>query len=164
MVEHVRHRPADLLDREREIVIACAPLRSRVNLSAIARTAGCCGVPRIIACGNAKVDPAVARDSLDTVQIEARRTLLPVLRTLRESGYTVVGLEQTTASVNIHHYEFPRKVALVVGNERVGLTDEELALTHACVEIPVWGRPHSYNVVTATSMALYEYCKQYPRG
>jgi len=24
--------------------------------------------------------------------------------------------------------------------------------------------PYSYNVATATSMALYEYCRQYPAG
>jgi tRNA G18 (ribose-2'-O)-methylase SpoU len=164
VVEHVRHRPAELLDRPREIVVVCAPLRSRVNLSSIVRTAGCCGVPRTIACGNAKVDPVVARNSLETVEIEAHRTLAPVLRNLRKEGYAIIGLEQTTKSVNIHEFAFPRKCALVVGNERLGLIDEELALTDTCIEIPVWGTPHSYNVVTATSMALYEYCKQYPTG
>ncbi|MEM1304885.1 MAG: TrmH family RNA methyltransferase, partial [Planctomycetota bacterium] len=29
---------------------------------------------------------------------------------------------------------------------------------------PVWGLPHSYNVATATCMALYEYCRQFPAG
>jgi tRNA G18 (ribose-2'-O)-methylase SpoU len=164
VVEHIRHRPADLLHRPREIVVACAPLRSRVNLSAIVRTAGCCGVPTVIACGNARVDAVVARDSLDSVVIEPRRTLLPALRGLRQDGYTVVCLEQTTDSVDLHHYAFPRKVALVVGNERTGLPDDVLTFADACVEIPVWGKPHSYNVQTATSMALYEYCKQYPNG
>ncbi|TQJ05751.1 TrmH family RNA methyltransferase [Amycolatopsis cihanbeyliensis] len=164
MTSHVRHRPADPLEQQRDIVVACAPLRSRVNLSGIVRTAGCCGVPRIIACGNARVDRAIARDAVESVRIENRRTLVPVLRDLRQDGYSVVGLEQTTSSVNIHEYVFPRKVALVVGNERLGLGDEELALTDACVEIPVWGRPNSYNVATATAMALYEYCRQYPHG
>ncbi len=32
------------------------------------------------------------------------------------------------------------------------------------VEIPVWGMPYSYNVATATTMAIYEYCKQFPMG
>ena len=32
------------------------------------------------------------------------------------------------------------------------------------VEIPVYGLPHAYNVATATAMALYEYCRQYPSG
>jgi tRNA G18 (ribose-2'-O)-methylase SpoU len=39
-----------------------------------------------------------------------------------------------------------------------------LPLLDKVVEIPVYGLPHSYNVATATTMALYEYCRQFPRG
>jgi len=28
------------------------------------------------------------------------------------------------------------------------------------IEIPVFGLPYSYNVATATALALYEYCRQ----
>jgi tRNA G18 (ribose-2'-O)-methylase SpoU len=51
---------------------------------------------------------------------------------------------------------------LVIGNERLGLAPDALALMDDCVEIPVWGLPYSYNVATATAMALYEYCRQHP--
>ena len=36
-------------------------------------------------------------------------------------------------------------------------------LDHA-VEIPVYGLPYAHNAATAAAMALYEYCRQYPRG
>lgn len=145
-------------------MLACAPLRSRVNLSTIVRTAGCCGVETVFACGNGKVDSRVARDSTDHVEVKARRTLPPVLKELGLSGYRVIGLEQTTNSHNLHEFAFPRKTVLAIGNERLGLTEEELKFVDDCVEIPVWGMPHSYNVATATAMAMYEYCKQYPHG
>jgi tRNA G18 (ribose-2'-O)-methylase SpoU len=160
--EQVRHRPPAPLARPREIVVACAPMRSNVNLSTIARTAGCCGIERMIVCGNARLDRTIARDGADSVQLEVRNSLPPVLRTLRRDGFRLVGLEQTTNSSDLHGYAFPRRVALVIGNERTGLTAAELELMDDCVEIPVWGLPYSYNVATATSMALYEYCKQYP--
>jgi tRNA G18 (ribose-2'-O)-methylase SpoU len=64
----------------------------------------------------------------------------------------------------LHEYAFVRKTALVVGNERTGLTEDELRRLDDVVEIPVWGLPYSYNVATATAMALYEYCRQYPKG
>ena len=47
-----------------------------------------------------------------------------------------------------------RRTALVIGNERTGLTDDILAMLDDVVEIPVWGLPYSYNVATATAMAL----------
>ena len=52
----------------------------------------------------------------------------------------------------------------MIGNERTGLTPDLLTLLDDVVEIPVWGLPYSYNVATATTMALYEYCRQYPEG
>jgi tRNA G18 (ribose-2'-O)-methylase SpoU len=76
----------------------------------------------------------------------------------------MVGLEQTTHSVSLPEFAFERKTALVIGNERTGLTEDELALLDDVVEIPVFGQPYSYNVATATAMALYEFCRQYPLG
>lgn len=145
--------------------MVCAPLRSSVNLSRIARAAGCCGVTRLIATGRPmKLDPEIARDAVEAIRLENRRSLGPVLKSLRSDGYRLVALEQTTDSVDIHTYAFPRRAALVVGNERTGLTDEDLAHVDDAVEIPVWGPPHSYNAATATCMALYEYCRQWPDG
>ena len=162
--EHQRHKPPTPLDRPRELVLVCAPMRSNVNLSRIARVAGCSGVERIICTGPAKLDRKIARDGADAVQIETHRTLAPVLDKLHEAGYRLVGLEQTTNSRNLHEYAFARRTALVIGNERTGLTDDILVKLDDVVEIPVWGMPFSYNVATATTMAVYEYCKQFPAG
>lgn len=137
-------------------------MRSNVNLSTIVRTAGCCAVERVIVCGNARIDRTVARDGADRVRLEVRNSLPPVLRTLRADGYRLVGLEQTTNSTSLPDYAFARRTALVIGNERLGLSDTELDELDDCVEIPVWDLPYSYNVATATAMALYEYCRQHP--
>ena len=161
---HQRHKPPSSLDRPRELVVACAPLRSNINLSHIVRVAGCSAVERVICCGQGKVVGKIARDGAEAVPVEIHRTLAPVLRTLREAGYRLVGLEQTTESSSLHSYRFERRTALVVGNERLGLTEDILELLDDVVEIPVWGLPYSYNVVTATTMALYEYCRQFPHG
>ena len=161
---HIRHKPPTKLDRPRELIVACAPLRSNVNLSHIVRTAGCVGVERLICCGHAKIIDKIARDGADAVQIELHRTLPPVLRTLKQAGYRLIGLEQTSGSKNLHTYRFERRTAIVIGNERLGLTDEELRLVDDVVEIPVYGLPYAYNVATATAMALYEYCRQFPTG
>jgi tRNA G18 (ribose-2'-O)-methylase SpoU len=162
--EHLRHKPPIQLARPRELVVVCAPLRSNINLSRIVRVAGCCGLERVICCGTAKVIGKIARDGADTVEILTHRTLPPVLKSLRADGYQIVGLEQSTGSQSLHTFQFSRRTALVVGNERTGLTPDELRLLDVVVEIPIWGLPHSYNVATATVMALYEFCKQFPEG
>jgi tRNA G18 (ribose-2'-O)-methylase SpoU len=163
-MEHERHKPPRALARPRELLVVCAPLRSHVNLSRIVRTASCCGLTRVICTGHGKLDRKIARDGADEVAIEVHRTLPPVLDQLRRDGYRRVGLEQTDASHDLHGYRFPRRTALVLGNERTGLTPELLAMLDDAVEIPVWGLPYSYNVATAAAMALYEYCRQWPEG
>jgi tRNA G18 (ribose-2'-O)-methylase SpoU len=118
----------------------------------------------VIACGTAKVIDRIARDGADTVTVEVHRTLPPVLKELKRDGYQIVGQEQTTGSENLHTFRFARRAVLVVGNERTGLADDVLAVVDHAVEIPVYGLPYSYNAATAASMALYEYCRQYPAG
>jgi tRNA G18 (ribose-2'-O)-methylase SpoU len=162
--EHQRHKPPTPLVQPRQLVLCCAPMRSNVNLSNMVRTAGCCGITRVIACGSLKIDKTIARDGAEQVQIDVHRTLPPVLKELKAEGYTLVGLEQATNSVSLHEYRFPQRTALVLGNERLGLTEDELRLVDVVVEIPVWGMPHAYNVATSAAMAMYEYCRQWPQG
>ncbi len=161
---HQRHKPPTPLERPRELIVGCAPLRSNVNLSHILRTAGCCGVSKVIACGTAKALSKIARDGADNVELEVHRSLPPVLRRLKDEGRLIVGLEQTAGSQSLYDFQFPRNAVLVVGNERLGLADDVLALLDRAVEVPVYGLPYSLNVATATAMALYEYCRQYPGG
>lgn len=161
---HLRHKPPVELTRPRELVLACPPMRSNVNLSNLARTAGCCGIRKMIVCGPAKIDAKIARDGAEHVELEAHRTLAPVIKRLKAEGFALVGLEQTTNSTSLHEFAFPRRCVLVLGHERDGLTEEVLAQIDHAVEIPVYGLPYSYNVATAGAMAMYEYCRQYPTG
>ena len=163
-VVHQRHKPPTSLEREREIIVALPPLRSNVNAARIIRTAGCCGVKRVIVCGTGKIDSRIARDAAESVEVQRPRSLAPVLKKLAEDGYQLVGLEQTSGSQCLHQFSFPRRCVLVIGHERNGIVDDVLKLLDAVIEIPVYGMPYSYNVATATSMALYEYCRQFPRG
>jgi len=159
-----RHKALSPLERPRPLVVACPPMRSNVNLSRIVRAASCCGVRRMICCGTAKVIHKIARDTGGGITIEVHRTLPPVLKRLRGEGYSLVGLEQTDQSESLYTFSFPRQSVLVVGNERLGLEEDVLRLLDHAVEIPVYGLPYAHNVATAAAMALYEYCRQYPRG
>ena len=162
--EHIRHKPPAELQQARPLIIALSPLRTHANLSTIVRTAGCLGLTEIIATGNAKINPKIARDGADNVNLTARRTLIPSLKKLKQEGYKLVGLEQTTNSEPLHGFQFPHKTVLVVGSEREGLNQETLDILDHVVEIPVWGLPYSYNVATATSICLHAYCACYPDG
>lgn len=162
--EHIRHKPPRTLVSPRELLLVSCPLRSNVNLSRMVRLAGCSGLTQIVHCGAGKIDREIARDAADVVTVTSPRSLPPVLDRLRAEGYRCVGLEQTTNSQLLYDYQFVRKTALVIGSEREGLPQEVLDRLDDVVEIPVYGQPASFNVVTATTMAVYEYCRQFPDG
>lgn len=159
--EHIRHKPPTELLSPRSIILVLAPMRSNVNLSRIVRLAGCAGITKVIQCGQGKVDREIARDAVDYVEVVQRRSLLPVLEQLGNDGFERVGLEQTTNAENLYGFQYVAKTALVIGSEREGLSQEELDRIDRVVEISVYGQPFSYNVATATTMAVYEYCRQH---
>ena len=161
--KHLRHKKPTILQQNRGLILACPQFRSGVNLARMVRLAGCAGIPQMVVCGTTKVDAKIARDALESVKIRRKRSLGPWLAE-NASRYRIVGLEQSDSSFNLHDYQFERDSILVIGHERHGIRDELLNLVDDVIEIPVYGRPHSYNVVTATTMAVYEYCKQFPQG
>ena len=114
--------------------------------------------------GNPTLISKIARDGADELTVSIHRSLAPTLRKLRNEGYRLVGLEQTTNSTSMHSYSFKHRTVLVVGNERTGLTEDILKIMDDVVEIPVYGLPHSFNAATAASIAMYEYCRQFPNG
>ena len=160
--EHIRHKPPERLASPRELVVACAAMRSHVNLSHIVRTCGCFGIARVIACGAAGIHGRIARDGAESVEVSVHRSLPPVLDRLRAEGYEIVGLEQTTRSESLFAFRFVSKTVLVIGNERTGLDQDELDRLDRVAEIPMAGLPHSLNAATSASIAVYEYCRQWP--
>ena len=161
--KHLRHKNPTQLQRERGLVLACPQFRSGVNLARTVRLAGCAGIQKMVVCGTTKIDRKIARDAADIVEVVRKRTLDTWLKE-QSSSSTIVALEQSDSSTNLFDYEFQRDSILVIGNERQGISDELLSMVDDIIEIPVYGQPFSYNVVTATTMAVYEYCRQFPNG
>jgi len=161
---HQRHKNPDPLDRARELAVVCGPMRSNVNLSRIVRACGCSGVSKVFCVGRGRVIEKIARDGKSRVQIAHHRSMLPLLTTLRDDGYRLVGLEQASISSSLYTYAFQRRTALIVGNERKGISEAVLSIVDDVVEIPVYGLPFSHNAATASAIAIYEYCRQFPQG
>jgi 23S rRNA (guanosine2251-2'-O)-methyltransferase len=76
---------------------------------------------------------------------------------LKADGYTIVALEQTPNSIALPEFQPPDKVALLLGREVEGIDPDIIRLCDISVEIPMFGRKESFNVVQAASMALYQF-------
>jgi 23S rRNA (guanosine2251-2'-O)-methyltransferase len=85
-----------------------------------------------------------------------------LLQQLKDEGYTVVAVEQTTNSRLLHEF-IPvgnTRYCLVFGNEVEGVADEALALCDFSVEIPQSGTKHSLNISVCTGIILWHVYRQ----
>lgn len=134
-------------------------LRSPGNLGTILRTAEACGVAGIIFVGPEcdPFDPAVVRASMGGIFH---------LRLIRTSPAELIGwaLAQRLQLVGLSPdaerlwTDLPSAgpVALVIGEERGGLSASLRSLTHTTVRLPMRGRADSLNVGVAAGVMMYE--------
>ncbi|MAF10857.1 rRNA methyltransferase [Candidatus Poribacteria bacterium] len=64
----------------------------------------------------------------------------------------------------VHDHDFRGATVVVVGNERRGISDELRAVCDAAATIPMTGAAESLNSAVATSIVLYEACRQRAAG
>ena len=81
---------------------------------------------------------------------------------LIRKGYRIISLELTTESLPINEVKFnlDMPIALIVGDERFGISDELLSKSHRVVHIEMFGHNSSMNVAQATNIALFEITRQ----
>ncbi|HEU4830875.1 MAG TPA: TrmH family RNA methyltransferase, partial [Candidatus Saccharimonadales bacterium] len=87
----------------------------------------------------------------------------PDLDALKTQGYRIVGLEQAERSIMLPDYKPPEKIALLLGEEVNGITDNLLAQCDDLIEIPIHGQKESFNVSVAAGIALYALTSLYKR-
>lgn len=157
----------------RSIILVADNVRSSHNVGSLLRTAEGLGITEVFLSGytphpTSDQDtrlPHVARK----VHAQIKKTALgaeeylrwshcediaEVITNLKKRGYQIVALEQSKQSVSILDWEPGSMVALIVGNEVKGLSKDVLSLCDQVVEIPMYGKKESLNVVQATAIAL----------
>lgn len=149
-------------------VLVLHKIRSAHNTGSMFRTADAAGVSKIILSGYtpSPIDQfgrprkdfiKVSLGAENSVPWEHFDTLEAAIKKLRQENYTVVAVELDPASIPLFDYtpDPNTPLAIVMGHEVDGLTQEELALCDAIVEIPMHGEKESLNVSVACGVALF---------
>lgn len=134
------------------------------NFGAIARTAECAGVDAIVIPERHSV--SVNADAVKTsagallhIPVCRERSIASAIRYLKDSGLKVVGAtEKGTESYT--EADFTGPVAIVMGAEDTGISDEALRLCDTLAAIPVIGSIGSLNVSVAAGVMMYEAVRQ----
>jgi 23S rRNA (guanosine2251-2'-O)-methyltransferase len=148
-----------------KFVIVVPNIRSAHNVGAIFRTADGAGADKIYLTG---YSPRPPHPQLDKVSLGAEKWVpweyfkqaTRLLKQLKKEGYNIVALEETKTSLNLFGHQFKFPLALVVGNEKTGVTKAMLKYCDEAVKIPMRGRKNSLNVSVAAGIAMYHIANQ----
>lgn len=133
------------------------------NLGAMLRTADAAGVGAVIAADPVTdwSNPNVVRGSKGTVFAVpvASAGTDEVFAWLQEKGIRAVA---TTPDTDVAHTDadLTGGVAILMGTEQTGLTDDAISRADVRVRIPMAGLVNSLNVATAAAVVLYEAVRQ----
>ncbi|MCD6454888.1 MAG: RNA methyltransferase [Candidatus Aminicenantes bacterium] len=134
------------------------------NISAILRTADAAGVQNIFI-----VDPLGEGLAVnETISTGAEKWL--TIRTyysaklcfndLRDMGYRIAATALRDDAVSIYDYDFTRRVAIVLGNEKNGVRSSTIKMSDDIIKIPMRGMVQSLNVSVSAGIILFEAIRQ----
>lgn len=138
-------------------------LRSLHNVGSAFRTADAFRVERIFLTGITGTPPhreiqKTALGATESVAWEYVEHTADVLARLKAEGYTIVIIEQTTASIPLQTFQPApdARYCLVFGNEVNGVSEEAIVYGDLALEIPQSGTKHSLNVSVCLGIVVWE--------
>jgi 23S rRNA (guanosine2251-2'-O)-methyltransferase len=146
------------------LILALDRITDVRNLGAIARTAECAGLDALLvpSRGSAQINSDAIKTSAGALY------KLPVCRCpdmkesimfMKNSGLKIFAATEK-ASIDYTAADFREPLALIMGSEEDGISDEYLKLADGRVRIPLLGEIESLNVSVATGIILYEILRQ----
>ena len=144
-----------------KLIIVLDRLRSAHNVGNIFRIAEALGAAEIIACGYTPAPPhprleKTAMGSDKMVSCRCFESSLEAVKVLRSEGVKeILAAEPLPGSVPAWKREYNFPLAVIFGNEALGVHPETLEVVDGLVSLPMHGEKASINVGNAAAAILY---------
>lgn len=143
------------------LVLVLDNIRSALNVGAMFRTSDAFAIEKIHLCG---ITPQPPHKEINKTAIGADRSVewsyekdvTEIVKRLKTSGYTILGIEQTNQSIKLSDLEVSGKLVVIMGNEVEGISTEVLPLLDQAVELAQYGTKHSLNVSVCAGVVLWK--------
>ena len=146
---------------DEDLVVLLDHLEDPHNVGAIIRTCEAAGIKSIIMPKDRQVgiNATVMKTSvgtLDNVKVIMVSNLVNAIDKLKTKGFWVVGTTLSDNSVDYREIDYTGKIALVIGNEGVGISNIVTKNCDFLAKIPMYGTTNSLNASVATGIMIYE--------
>jgi tRNA G18 (ribose-2'-O)-methylase SpoU len=146
------------------LIVVLDHVTNSYNVGSFIRLADAFAIEKIIVCGELTISDKklkkASRNEAKWVTIEYSDSTTSSLQSLIDDGYTVYSVELCHGSVDYSDVTYPARSVLVLGNERKGVSEAALKLSHQHIHIPMFGMGNSLNVSTAGAIVLAECTNQ----
>lgn len=149
------------LAKAKQVVLIADNLRSVFNVGSLFRACECLGIGELYLCGITPTPkhPNMEKTALGTTEKVKWRYFAETSEALKEiknKGMKLYALETAEPSASVFEHLFSLPMALVVGNEALGIAPDILSKCDEVVYLPVLGWKNSLNVSVACTVALYQ--------
>ncbi|NTV30910.1 RNA methyltransferase [candidate division WWE3 bacterium] len=155
-------------------------IRSLHNVGSMFRLADCAGIEKVYVSGitpypekqndtrkpwdirnAAKGIHKTALGAEKSVSWDYYPDIVDLIKYFRTQRIPLIGLETSKSGKNLYEYQFTGPIALVVGHEIDGISDEILLQCDEVIEIPMYGKKESLNVAISAAIVVYEAIRQF---
>ena len=147
----------------KELIVVSENIRTPENIGMLFRISEAFGVKKVYLVGDSpnlenKKVLRTARSTQRELDIKTLEKSQKLIDTLKENQFQLIGLEWTDTSNSLAKENYSKfdKIALFIGAERFGLSNETLSKLDKIVHIDLFGKNSSINVVNALAIALYQ--------
>ncbi|BDU27178.1 MULTISPECIES: TrmH family RNA methyltransferase [unclassified Flavobacterium] len=145
------------------ITLVCDHIYFQQNIGSLFRISEAFGVENIIFFGkDIPLTPRKINKTSRSTHLHVPHSVIEDFTDLQsfliDNDFEIIALEIALTSKPLKEVVIPenKKIALLIGSEINGISDELLKLSHQIVHINMFGKNSSMNVVQAASIALYE--------
>lgn len=159
-----RERVATVLaHRQPDLTVVAETVHKPHNLSAVLRSCDAVGIGSIHAVqptGGVPTYTATSASAERWVDVIIHGTVTAAVQHLRRSAATIYAAHLSDTAVDYRTVDYVEPCAIIIGNERDGVSTEAADLADAHIIIPMLGMVQSLNVSVATAVILFEAQRQ----
>ncbi|WP_163935205.1 tRNA (guanosine(18)-2'-O)-methyltransferase TrmH [Paraferrimonas sp. SM1919] len=150
-------------NRQPDLTVCLEMVHKSNNLAAIMRTADAVGISKV----HCVLDDESFRVSRNSsggsklwVDSQRHANINEAITELKSQGMQVLATNLSATAVDFREIDYTKPTAIIMGQEKTGISDEALALADQDIIIPMEGMVQSLNVSVASALILYEAQRQ----
>ena len=153
-------RITDVLDRRQpDLTVVMENVHKPHNFSAVVRTCDAVGVLEAHAVtpdGTLSVADAVAQGTKRWMRVRTHASILEAFDRLHDTGHQILAAHLDDRAVDFREVDYTKPTAVLLGQEKDGVTTEAAARADELILIPMMGMVQSLNVSVAAALVLFE--------